>query len=39
MMVGQLFGVKEKTICRADRQRGIEGNHPDRERSNPALHG
>jgi hypothetical protein len=39
MMVGRLFGVKDETICRTDCQCGIEGNHPDRERSNPALHG
>jgi hypothetical protein len=39
MMSLWLLGVKDETGRRADRQGGVQHDHPDRERSNPALHG
>ena len=38
-MARRLFGVKDETVSGADRQGGIEHNHPDGEGHNQALHG
>ena len=39
MMRLGLLSVNDETIRSPDRQGGVQDDHPDGERGNPALHG